>query len=214
MWLPFLLLMWHFTLIGCECWTTLVTLGWFQLDHCGHLFNVFFGFSLLIFLEDFSIHIHQRSWPMIFCWYICLIFRVIVASIDWFGEYSSSLVFWLLEKDCYKFFFSLSTYSISLLMISRFKLHISSWFSFGGLYVNISRKLSIYSRLSSLSAGLFVAFSYGLFFFNFCIMCCYFSSFISDFVWVLSFSLGEPGQRLMSLMLILWKNQVLVVFFF
>ena len=131
------------------------------------------------------------------------------------GSIPSSLVFWLFEKDCYKFCFfslSLSTYSISLLVISRFKLHISSWFSFGGLYVNISRKLSIYSRLSSLSAGLFVAFSYGgfFFFFNFY----YLLLFLLFHFWFclgpLSFSLGELLDRgLCHLCLSFWKNQVL-----
>ena len=42
----------------------------------------------------------------------------------------------------------LMTKSISLLMISLFKLFISSWFSLGRLYV--SRNLSISSRLSNL----------------------------------------------------------------
>ena len=40
--------------------------------------------------------------------------------------------------------------SIQFLVIGLFKLSVSSWFSFGGLYV--SRKLSVFLRLSDLLA--------------------------------------------------------------
>ena len=65
--------------------------------------------------------------------------------------------------------------SISLLVTSLFILPMSSWLSFGRLYV--SRDLSTSSRLSNL---FFLIFSYE--FLYFCGINCYFSSLISYFV--------------------------------
>ena len=93
-------------------------------------------------------------------------------------------------------FFFFITDSISLLVIGQFKLSISSWFTFGGLYV--SRNLFISFRLSKLLA---YNCSYNCFYASlyFCGIG-YLSFFISYFVYLgpLSFLLGEPGQRFVN----------------
>ena len=90
-------------------------------------------------------------------------------------------------------FFFFITDSISLLVIGQFKLSISSWFTFGGLYV--SRNLFISFRLSKLLA---YNCSYNCFYASlyFCGIG-YLSFFISYFVYLgpLSFLLGEPDQK-------------------
>ena len=138
-------------------------------------------------------------------------------------EASWSVFFNLLEefeKDWYKFFFVClveftceTTWpwifvcreflkitiieSISLLVIGLFKLPISSWFSFGGLY--ISRKLSISSRLGCEICWHVIVHNLSLFF-NFCSISCDFSSFISYIVYLglFSFLIGEPGWRFVN----------------
>ena len=50
----------------CMCWTILVTLGWIQHGRAAWSFQWAVGFSLLGFVENFCIYIHQRYWPVIF----------------------------------------------------------------------------------------------------------------------------------------------------
>ena len=88
------------------------------------------------------------------------------------------------------FFFM--TASISLVVTCLFRFSHSSWFSLGRLHV--SRNSPISSRLSSLVAyRCFVIFSYNPL--CLCGVSCYFSSFVSDFIYLgpLSFSLDESG---------------------
>ena len=128
--------------------------------------------------------IHQRYWPVIFFCdnvFVWFWYQRDGGIIECLQE--CSFLFNLLEefeKDRYKFFlirlveficeaiwpwtsvcreFWVFVFrdSISLLMISLFKLSISFWFSFGELYV--SRKLSISSRLSNLLAYNFSYYS-------------------------------------------------------
>ena len=90
--------------------------------------------------------------------------------------------------------------SISLLVTSLFILPMSSWLSFGRLYV--SRDLSTSSRLSNL---FFLIFSYE--FLYFCGINCYFSSLISYFVYLTT---RVPCCHLLNLM---WWNTLLWFYF-
>ena len=175
------------------------------------------------FVENCCIYTYQRYWPVIFFFGVVPVsfwYQGNGAFTECLWEYSC--LFSLLEefeKDQYKFFFlclveficeaiwswtfvcrkffffflQFITDSISLLVIGLFKSSISSWFSFGVLYV--SRKLSISYKLSDLLAHnkQFIIFFYGS-------VCFWdiswnFSFFISYFVYLncLSFLLGEPG---------------------
>ena len=86
------------------------------------------------------------------------------------------------------------TYSISFLVISLFNWSISSWFSFGELYV--SRKLSISSRLSICWHIIVHGILLFIFFLYFSILWD-FSFLVSYFFLFSSFSplLGDSGQR-------------------
>ena len=105
----------------------------------------------------------------------------------------------------------LITNSISLLVIGLFRLSISSSFSLGRLYV--SRNIFI-----SLGCPIFwylTLHNVLLWFFVFLCIGCYFSSFISNSVYLgpLSFSLGEFIYRLTKVFY-LSKNQLLVSLIF
>ena len=86
------------------------------------------------------------------------------------------------------------TYSISFLVVGLFKFSISSWFSFGRLYV--SRKLSISSRSSNLLAYNCSYYSHTIYLY-FCIIHWDFSFFISYIIYLSSFSpfLVRSGKR-------------------
>ena len=97
--------------------------------------------------------------------------------------------------------------SVSLLVISLFKLSVSSWFYFDGLYM--SRNLSISSWLSNFLVHncswyslCFSFLSFFLFFFfvylQYELLCLLFFI-INRFAWLFSFLFGEPGQKFINL---------------
>ena len=95
------------------------------------------------------------------------------------------------------------TYSISFIVISLFKWLVSSWFSFGGLYV--SRKLSISSTLSNLLACNCSSF-FLMFFLYFCVSVEISPfSFLILFIWILIFFLVSLVRDL-SILFTLSKN--------
>ena len=139
------------------------------------------------------------------------------------------------EKDWYKFFFVClvkftceTTWpwifvcreflkitiieSISLLVIGLFKLPISSWFSFGGLY--ISRKLSISSRLGCEICWHVIVHNLSFFLISAVSVVISPLSFLILFIWVFSLFLLVSLAGGLSILFTLSKNKLLVLLIF
>ena len=102
--------------------------------------------------------------------------------------------------------------SITVLVIGLFKFSISSWFSFGKL--NFSKNMSISSKLSIfIGISLLIVISYDHLYF--CVVCCNFYIFISNFIdlILLSFYLMSLFNDLFILF-IFSKNKLLSLLIF
>ena len=97
--------------------------------------------------------------------------------------------------------------SMSFLVFNLFKLSVSSWFNFGGLYV--SRNLSISSRFPI--GWHIIVHSILLCFFTFL---CYQLRFLILFIWVHSLFFLVSLARVLSILFTLSKNQILVLLTF
>ena len=157
--LSFILFIWCITLINLHVFKNPCILGinpsWSQ---CVTLLSVV-GFCLPVFCQDFCIQVHQWYWPVIF--FFCDIFFWFWCQRDggiteWVWKDSSFCNFWEEFKKDRCYFFSkhlikftceatwlwafvvdrfFITVFILVFVIGVFMISISSWFSFGRLYL-------------------------------------------------------------------------------
>ena len=164
MWFLSFLLIWCIRLIY-KCWNTLWPWNKSKLitvyNTFLYIFLIWFNVLLSIFISLFIRDID------FFCSVFVFGIRVMVASWDEFGSVPSSWIFWYSLRS-YSLCIWLNspgkppgpgllfagsyfiTNSILLLVISLFRLSVSSWLSLRRLYV--SRNLSVSSRLTNLLA--------------------------------------------------------------
>ena len=177
------------------------------------------------FVKDFCIYVHSVILACSF--FVCVAslsgfdIRAMVASQNEFGSLPSSAIFWKSLSLSLRIFGKihlkpsgpgllfvgrfLITVSISELVMCLLRFSISSWFSFGRLYS--SKNSSISSIVSTLLVWLLIVVSYDHLYF--CVVCCDFSIFISNFVdlILLPFSLMSLANGL-SILFIFPKNQL------